>query len=172
MPLFDVVLRRWLIVALVASLALLGVAHGFEIFGKLEPCHLCLEQRDAYWSAALVALIGVIVARFAPGWRLTPALEALLVMIFLAGVAIAVRQAGAEWKLWSAPEGCSGAATVTPADIARAMQGNMTKAPRCDEAPWRFLGLSMAGWDALAFFGLALFSAAAAMRSFRGRGVA
>jgi len=168
MTLIELLLRRWLVVALAASLALLAVAHGFELIGKLEPCHLCLQQRDAYWSAALVALIGLASARFAPGWRLTPWIEALLVLIFLAGAAIAVQQAGAEWKLWSAPESCSGASTVTAADIARAMHGEMTRAPRCDEAPWRFIGLSMAGWDAVAFAVLALLGAAAARRSFRG----
>jgi len=169
MPTIDPILRRWPAIALAASLILLAIAHAFELFGKLEPCHLCLEQRDAYWSAALVALIGLLSARFAPGWRLTPWIEALLVVIFLAGAVIAVQQAGAEWRFWSAPESCSGATTVTAADIARAMQGNMTKAPRCDEAPWRVLGLSMAGWDAVAFAVLALLSAAAARRSFRSR---
>jgi disulfide bond formation protein DsbB len=29
------------------------------------------------------------------------------------------------------------------------MRGLKSAAPRCDVAPWRFLGLSMAGWNAL-----------------------
>lgn len=165
--LLDTLLARWFLAALIASLALLGIAHAFEAFGHLEPCHLCLQQRDAYWSAASVALVGLLIRRFAPGWKLTPWLEALLVLCFLAAAAIAVQQAGAEWKWWPAPEGCSGATTVTAADIARAMMGNMTRAPRCDEAAWRWLGLSMAGWDAVAALGLAGLSALAAVRSFR-----
>lgn len=165
--LLDTLLSRWFLAALLASLVLLGIAHAFETFGHLEPCHLCLQQRSAYWSAASVALIALLIRRFAPGWKLTPWLLALLALCFLAAAAIAIQQAGAEWKWWSAPEGCSGATTVTAADIARAMMGNMTKAPRCDEAPWRFLGLSMAGWDAVAALGLAGLSALAGARAFR-----
>jgi disulfide bond formation protein DsbB len=44
------------------------------------------------------------------------------------------------------------------------MKGLMGPAPRCDQAAWRFLGLSMAGWNALASLKLAVLSAWAAIR--------
>jgi len=39
---------------------------------------------------------------------------------------------------------------------------------RCDEAAWRFLGLSLAGYNALISFALALIAAAAAAMEWRG----
>jgi disulfide bond formation protein DsbB len=160
----DRILRRWPAWALAAALALLAIAHAFQTFGRLEPCHLCLEQRTAYWWAAAIALVGLAARRLSPAAGRWPWVEWLLALAFLSAAAIAIQQAGAEWKWWTAPESCSGATTVTAADIARAMQGTMTRAPRCDEAPWRLLGLSMAGWDALAALALAALSVAAALR--------
>lgn len=163
MAFLDTILGRWLAFALAASVLMLAAAHAFETFAGLEPCHLCLQQRDAYWAAIGVALLGLVAGRFMPAVR-GPWFEILLALVFLAGAAVAVQQAGAEWKWWSAPEGCSGATTVTAADILRGLSGKAGRAPRCDEAAGRFLGLSMAGWNALASAGLALFSAAAALR--------
>jgi disulfide bond formation protein DsbB len=38
------------------------------------------------------------------------------------------------------------------------------RGPSCEDAAWRFLGLSMAGWNALVSLGLAAMSALSAMR--------
>ena len=38
------------------------------------------------------------------------------------------------------------------------MSGAKVAAPHCDEAAWRFLGLSMAGWNALISLKLAVWS--------------
>ena len=46
----DIVLKRWPFFALLASAAMLAVAHGFETFGHLAPCHLCLKQREGHPS--------------------------------------------------------------------------------------------------------------------------
>lgn len=162
--LLDLLFRRWLIVALAASAAMLAAAHAFETFGHLAPCHLCLQQRDAYWTAAGVAAAGLVTGVLAPRLKARPWFAAALALVFLAGGAIAVQQAGAEWKWWPGPASCSGAATVTAADILRGLQGLDGAAPRCDQAAWRLLGLSMAGWNALASAGLAALSAAAAWR--------
>jgi disulfide bond formation protein DsbB len=141
--------RSWLWLALGTSIAMLAIAHAFQTFGGLEPCHLCLQQRDVYWIAIPIAAAGLLVGRipalgkydFIFGW--------LLAITFLIGTGIAVRHAGAEWKWWPAPETCSGGGKVTAADIAKLLRGAKFAPPRCDVAAWRFLGLSMAGWNAL-----------------------
>src|SRR5512146_1723101 len=160
----DPILRRWLPAALLASLAMLAIAHAFETFGGYAPCHLCLQQRDAYWAAAAIALAGLVAHRTVPAFRRWPVFEVLLALAFLAGGAIAVQQAGAEWKWWPGPEGCSGVRLVTTADILRGLAGKGGPAPRCDVAAWRFLGLSMAGWNAVASAGLVGLSLWAAAR--------
>ena len=153
--------RRWLWLALAISAAMLATAHAFETFGGFEPCHLCLQQRTAYWAAMGVCMVGIAAARFA---TLRPWILAVLALVFLAGAAIAIQQAGAEWKFWSAPEGCSGARAATAADLARLLSNKPMATPRCDQAAWRMFGLSMAGWNALASLGLAAMSGWAARK--------
>jgi disulfide bond formation protein DsbB len=48
--------------------------------------------------------------------------------------------------------------------MAELLGGAKIRPPACDEAPWVFLGLSMAGWNALVSLALAGLSAAAALR--------
>ncbi len=67
---------------------------------------------------------------------------------------LAIFHAGVEWHFWQGPTTCSGAAPVAVSDIMSALK--TAHVPRCDEAAWRFLGLSMAGWNALVALVLAL----------------
>lgn len=157
------VLQRWPLFALVISAAMLAIAHGFETFGHLPPCHLCLQQRVVYWVAMGVAALGVLamVARVPAD---SPRLDSLvLAMVFAAGVYLAGFHAGAEWKWWPAPASCaSGGAGVSLADMQALLGGHAHKTPPCDQPAWVFLGLSMAGWNFLASVGLTLISLAAA----------
>ncbi len=142
-------LRHWLAVALATSVAMLAIAHAFQTFGGLAPCHLCLQQRTVYWVAIAVAVAGLIIGHTPAIARYDFMAGCLLALVFLVGTGIAVRHAGAEWKWWPGPESCSGVGKVTADDLARLMRGLKSAAPRCDVAPWRFLALSMAGWNAL-----------------------
>lgn len=155
--------RHWLIAALLVSAAMLAIAHAFQTFGGLQPCTLCLRQREVYWTAAAVAAIGAALNLTGSGKRVRPVFCAALALIFFAGAAVAAYHAGAEWKWWPGPTTCSAAGGgVSAASLANLMHGAKIAAPRCDEAPWHLLGLSMAGWNALAsliFAGLSLWAA-------------
>ncbi|MDP3852604.1 disulfide bond formation protein B [Phenylobacterium sp.] len=152
-------LERWRLTALASSLLMLAIAHGFETFGGLAPCNLCLRAREVYWVAAGVALAGMLVVRTAKGERWRAAFNALLALIFAVGVGVAVYHAGAEWKFWPGPSTCAGSGgTVSAADMAALLNGAKIKPPACDEAAWVFLGLSMAGWNALVSLKLTVLS--------------
>ena len=155
-------IRHWMALAFVASAVMLAIAHAFQTFGGLAPCTLCLEQRQVYWVALAVAGLGLVASRTAIGARLKPLVPGLLAVIFLVGAGIAVYHAGAEWKWWPGPTACSGGSGASAAALAELMHGARIKAPRCDEAAWVMLGLSMAGWNAIASVIFAAFSAAAA----------
>jgi disulfide bond formation protein DsbB len=154
--------RQWPWVALLGSLAMLAIAHAFETYGRLAPCELCLKERQVYWVASAVALAGGLVA-----WRWPRAggvASILLALVFLAGAGLATYHAGAEWKFWPGPASCTGGhVQVSAADLARLLRGGPIAAPACDKAAWVFLGLSMAGWNALISLGLAALSAVAAL---------
>jgi disulfide bond formation protein DsbB len=163
MTAIDTVLKRWPIFALLISAVMLAIAHAFETFGHLPPCHLCLEQREVYWAtlgisaAASLAMYSPIRA---PGRKIGCA---ILALTFAYGAYLAGFHAGAEWKWWPAPETCaSGKATM--AGVLALMRGAAAKTPACDQAAWVFLGLSMAGWNFLVSVGLVVVSAVAVVR--------
>jgi disulfide bond formation protein DsbB len=158
------ILDRWRFFALLASGAMLGVAHAFQTFGGLAPCELCLKQRTVYWAAGAIAAVAMVAVRLPGGPRLREASCWLLVLIFLAGVAIAGYHAGVEWKFWPGPESCSGGGTVSVAALKDLLNGAGQKMPACDKPAWVFAGLSMAGWNTVASLILVGLSVAAALR--------
>jgi len=147
----------WLIFAAAASAVLLAIAHGFETFGRLPPCELCLHQREGYWIALAVALVGVAGSKV---WRSAPRAVALLLgFIFLGEAALAAYHAGVEWRWWPGPASCTGGhGVVKPSDMLALLKGARMTVVQCDQAAWRLLGLSMAGWNALVALTLALAS--------------
>ena len=164
--------RQWLWIALIVSAALLAIAHAFETFGHLAPCELCLKQRQVYWLAAGLAAVGLIWKRFAGRFDPTRPICLILAAVFLAEAGIAVYHAGAEWKFWPGPAACSGGvAHVDPAALRRLLSGARMGIPSCDKAAWVFLGLSMAGWNALIAAAMSAGSLAAAVAWRDDRGV-
>lgn len=141
------------------SALLLIAALGFQVAGY-APCELCILQRWPHVAAVVVA--GLV-------W-LTGRVRALAVLGMLAaGVAagLAVYHTGVEMAWWAGPSHCSGGV----GDIAQMSLQDLTNrlqaAPvvRCDEVAWRFLGLSMASWNAVLSAGLALVWGLAAKRA-------
>lgn len=162
----SIFLRHWPWTALVVSLAILAIAHGFETFGRLAPCELCLKERQVYWAAAAVGFIGGLAALRVPRLRLWACL--LLGLIFLGGALLAGYHAGVEWKFWLGPEACTGShVRITVADMQRLLNGAAMNIPRCDKPAFVFLGLSMAGWNAVVSLILAVLSGAAARFTYR-----
>lgn len=158
-------LDRWRLCALTIAAIMLSVAHGFETFGGYAPCTLCLRQREVYWVVGALALAFMVVVRLPNGPRLREASCWILAILFAAGCALAVYHAGAEWKLWPGPTACASHGGPATAAGALAMLNSHSYAgPSCEDAAWRFAGLSMAGWNALVSLLLAALSGAAALR--------
>jgi disulfide bond formation protein DsbB len=139
----------------------------FQLVLDIRPCQLCLEQRYAYYLVIPLALVlALAAARGAP--RLL--LLAGLVIIALATVGnagLAAYHSGVEWGLWQGPTECTGPV----GDLGSA--GNLlqrldsVKVVRCDEVQWRFLGLSLAGYNVLISLLMAAIAAWGAVRSAR-----
>jgi disulfide bond formation protein DsbB len=143
------------IVAMV-GLATIGGFFFFQYVLGYPPCPLCLDQRDAYYvSVPLAALLWLGAGHGASRKVL------LLGFLVIAGVmlwntGLAAYHAGVEWKFWPGPRDCSGPLTDfgSAADLMKNLQHVVLV--RCDQAAWRFLGLSLAGWDVLVSLGLAV----------------
>ena len=137
-----------LAIALVGAATIVG-AWFFQYGLGLKPCPLCLEQRYAYYLALpLGALASFAAQRHAPRQLLMTAFM-ILMLAALANTWLGGYHAGVEWKFWPGPTDCSGPLV----DFGKA--GNLleqldkVKVIRCDEVQWRFLGLSLAGYNVL-----------------------
>ena len=156
---------RWIIVALVSALGLLGAAHAFETFGGLPPCELCLTQRAVYWLAATVAAGGLILLRFQGQEPAARFICLALALVFGGETLVAAYHAGVEWKWWPGPAACTGGHTHVSLDDLKAFaQGRHVAIVRCDQPAFRLLGLSMAGWNALIALKLTVLSFVSARR--------
>jgi disulfide bond formation protein DsbB len=153
-------LDRWRLVAVLVAAGMLATAHAFETFGGYAPCTLCLRQREVYWVAGGVALAGIVASRLPGLARFRWLFDAALALIFLVGLGTAIYHSGAEWKWWPGPTTCSSTGKgVDLSDLSAIANGTAkVKPPACDQAAWRFLGLSMAGWNALISLKLIFYS--------------
>lgn len=137
---------------------IVGMAIGFEVIGGFIPCALCLEQRQPYYAAVPVALLGAVAAALDwPAWIARGALI-LAGVIMAYGLYLAIFHAGVEWAFWPGPADCAVATESGVASDAGDLLGALDAItpPACDEAAGRFLGLSFAGWNALASLPLVL----------------
>ena len=146
------------LVAAGGAATILG-AYFFQYVLGLPPCPLCLEQRIAYYvSIPLAIVLGFAVAKDAPRPLLAGGFAVIaLAMLYNAGLGLF--HAGVEWKWWPGPQECSGPLTdlTTGGDLLSSLT-NLTIV-RCDEAAWRFLGLSLAGYNVLISLALAAIAA-------------
>lgn len=145
----------WPWLALLGSGALLAGAHAFQYLGGLYPCPLCLDQRNWHWAVIGVAVLALVVTRFRPGWARGAALVVGLVLLGSAAMGayhVAVEQ---HWVVAQ----CD--ARVNLNDLSFDLNAAVV-APKCDEIAWSMFGISMAGYNALISFLLALASFAIA----------
>jgi len=139
--------------ALAATSALiLATALVFEHGFGYAPCKLCLYQRVPYYLA-----LGLFLPPLLLGRRAIPPTLALAGVLFVSVAAIAGFHIGVEQGWWQGPQTCS--AGMLPDDPVEALK-QIQSAPlvRCDQVAWSFLGLSMAGWNALLALALAGFA--------------
>lgn len=134
---YRLLTRWWTAFALAASLAMLGVAHAFEQFGGLEPCNLCLKQREVFWGAAVIGLLATGWTLISGGRRGTPRIASfLLAAVFLTGTIAAAFHAGGEYGWWRLPAACAAGGGVDLEGLTALALGT-GPAPRvvgCDEA--------------------------------------
>ena len=144
-----------------AAVALVGAATigGFFFFQYVmgfAPCPLCLEQRDSFYVAVPLAVLLTLGANHGASRKVLALGFLVIAGVMLWNTGLSVYHAGVEWKWWAGPLDCSGPINkFGPAQDLLKSLGSVSVV-RCDEVQWRFLGLSLAGYDVIISFGLAL----------------
>jgi len=133
---------------LVIAAATIAGAWFFQLVLDIQPCPMCLEQRYAYYTIIpLSGLVAISARRGSPRGLLLLGLV-LLWVIALANAAFGAYHAGVEWGYWPGPTSCTGPlldlGTGSLLD-----QLDKVKVVPCDVVQWRFLGISLAGYNAL-----------------------
>ena len=137
-----------LLITVIAAATISG-AWFFQLVEGLQPCELCLEQRYAYYLVVpLGAVIALAAARHAPRAVLVVGL-AVLALAALGNAVLGGYHAGVEWGLWQGPTECTGPIGDLGNAGSLLQRLDSVKVVRCDEVQWRFLGLSMAGYNVL-----------------------
>ena len=144
-------LGRARLLALAVPAALLGGALGSQYVGGLYPCEMCHWQRWPHYAALALALLSFAMRGQPDRGRSFVWLAALA--IFTSG-AIGVYHAGVEAGIFEGLTTCSAALSGgSSADILADIMA--TPLVRCDQIQWSFLGVSMAGWNAILSIGSA-----------------
>ena len=133
---------------------LLGGAHIFEALGY-TPCALCLDQREALWTALAITVIGFIISVVMKARLLGAAAVGTAALVYLFGAGLAFYHTGIEFGLWPGPASCSGGTTITTIEDLQKSIASDKPVIACDRAAWSYLGISMAGYNLLASAGLA-----------------
>jgi disulfide bond formation protein DsbB len=123
----------------IGALALLFGALGFQYIGGVKPCEMCQWQRWAHIAAALVGIIGVMLAKDkarALAW-------AAIGLVTVSGL-IGLYQSGMQWGFLPGPASCSGHRFE--------LGSNMVPDVQCDVVTWQLFGLSLAVYNAIFSF--------------------
>ena len=155
--------RTAAVLILLAAAATIGGALVFQHGFGYQPCKLCLWQRDPYYLALPVALATALAP---PRSRWSRIGLGALALIFLVSAGLGAYHAGVEWGFWAGPSDCGAVAAPQAGgmdDFLRSLE--RTRVVNCTDAAWRFLGLSLAGWNVA----ISLALAALALLASRGR---
>lgn len=137
------------LIALLLPAALLGGALGSQYLGGLHPCEMCYWQRWPHAAAILLAALSFTQPAASGRSRALVLLAALAIAV---SGAIGVYHAGVEAKIFEGFTTCTAMGKgLSTADLLK----QISRAPlvRCDEVQFRFLGISMAGWNAILSLG-------------------
>lgn len=144
----DLPLARW--IALLLPLTLIAGALASQYLGGLYPCEMCHWQRWPHYAAIALAALSFVVPR-------TSAKRAMVILaggaIFVSG-AIGVFHAGVEYHWWQGVTACANTLGATGGDLLAAIVRQPVV--RCDVPQWTFLGISLAGFNAILSIGGAL----------------
>lgn len=130
--------------AILVPLALLGGALGSQYIGGLHPCEMCHWQRWGHYAALALALSSLLFRGRASGRHLVW----LAALAILSSGLIGIYHAGVEAKIFEGFTRC----TAPPAGGSNAdILADIMATPliRCNDIQWSFLGISMAGWNAI-----------------------
>jgi disulfide bond formation protein DsbB len=146
-------MARWMAFFLPLSLIVgaLISQYGFGLF----PCEMCMWQRWPHYSAIVLALFGILLAK-AHKEALANLFTGLAVLAICISGMIGGFHAGVEYGWWEGLTSCASASEqgLSAEETLQAILN--TPLIRCDVTPWDLFGISLAGFNFLLSVGGAI----------------
>ena len=138
------IIRNWTLLLFIISLISISSALIAEYFFNLQPCELCLKQRNPYYLI-LVSLVFIIIIK-----NLNKFVFYLLIQLAsVYGLFYSIWHVGVENKILKGPAGCSALLTNSENTSDLKAQILSKQVISCDEVIWSFFGISAASINTL-----------------------
>ena len=144
---------RWLI--LITIIGLLAFGYFLQYVEGLAPCPLCITQRFFFFLCGLTALIAII---HHPAQLMTRVYAIFGASFALAGSGFAGRQLYLQSLPADQAPACGPSIEFIfdTFSMSEALSILLRGDGNCAEVAWQFLGISIPGWAAISFIGLAI----------------
>ena len=126
----------------IVSVCVVIFVHYLEYIG-FTPCKLCIYQRWPWYLIIFLSLISIFYDK-----KIYPYNKFIIFLFFVGSAAYAGWHAGIEWAFWEGPSTCTtGTNKIESHDnLLENIQSIQSFVP-CNEASFRFLGISLAGYN-------------------------
>jgi len=139
--------KYWFYVIGLLSVIAIGSALIAEYYYNLEPCKMCLKQREPYY-----ALIAVLIIFLIFRWQKKIWFFLGVQIITIYGLFYSIWHVGIENKILPGPSSCSGGLDISN-DTSNLKEQILSKAVvNCEEIIWSMFGLSAATINSLLLF--------------------
>ena len=138
------ILKHWNSLLIIISLIAISSALIAEYIYGLQPCELCLKQRQPYYLIILVALIIFFIPNL---YKLLMYVLVQLATIY--GIFYSIWHVGVEKKLFQGPTGCSTGLSKSSNTADLKEQTFSKSVISCDEVIWSFFGISAASLNTI-----------------------
>ena len=126
----------------IVSLCVVIFVHYLEYIG-FTPCQLCIYQRWPWYLIIFLSLISIFYNK-----KIYPYNKFIIFMLFFGSAAYAGWHAGIEWAFWEGPTTCAtGNNKIESHDNLLENIQSIQSFVSCNEAGFRFLGISLAGYN-------------------------
>ena len=136
------------------SICILLIVYYLEMFQGLEPCKLCTYQRFPYFIAILLALSSLL----SKNTNFKKVTFLFYILIFTSSLIMSIHHFGVEKNFWDAFTSCeSSFKSLTNNNDLKEYLLNKDYVS-CENISFRFLGISLAGYNVIVSFFLLTFS--------------
>ncbi|AIL64982.1 Disulfide bond formation protein B [Rickettsiales bacterium Ac37b] len=138
--------RNILIFIFIASVVAISTALISEYVFGLKPCILCIYERIPYILTIIFSIIGLGIN------KLKKITLVLCLLTFISSTILSLYHVGVEYHIFEGTSSCNSAPSISNQTLTIEELRNQilqNQRPSCSEVSFRFIGISMTGWNSI-----------------------